>query len=224
MPNRPERLHLLDDRGRELVGVLELGRDRDHLAGDEAAHGLDQLAADLGIGRRRSCGARYACVAASPRPGRSRGDRYRARPDDEPHARSRASAATKRCAAGTLNRADAAAGPHVRAARTGGMLIGFIIAVVVDAIVMVIPPLLVRALIDTRAPRQEPPPRRACSPLVAVGARVRRRDALARSSATSRRAWARASSTTCGSRSSTTCSGCRSRSSPARRPARCSRG
>ena len=64
-PEQPERLHLLDDGGRELVGVLHLGGDGDDLARDEAAHGLDHLAADLGIGRGSH--AAHATSASSAR-------------------------------------------------------------------------------------------------------------------------------------------------------------
>ena len=53
--------HLLDDRGGELVGVLELGGDRDDLAGDEAADGLDDLAGGRRDRWRRS-GRRSASV------------------------------------------------------------------------------------------------------------------------------------------------------------------
>ena len=66
-------------------------------------------------------------------------------------------------------------------------LIGFIAVVVIDAVVMVIPPLLVRTLIDTALPDKN----RNLVAIIAVvrrRPRVRRRDALARSSATSRRA------------------------------------
>ena len=59
-PEQPEPLHLLDDRLRIGVGVLHLGCDRHHLAGDEPPHRLDELPAYLGIGAVRvqsSCGA-----------------------------------------------------------------------------------------------------------------------------------------------------------------------
>ena len=57
-------------------------------------------------------------------------------------------------------------------------LIGFIIAVVVDAIVMVIPPQLVRVLVDHALPPEHHNRHLVTVvALVAVGARVRRRDA-----------------------------------------------
>ena len=58
IPNSPSAFICSTIASGYVVGVLHLGRDGDHLAGDEAPHGLDQLLADLGIGRRRSCGAR----------------------------------------------------------------------------------------------------------------------------------------------------------------------
>ena len=54
MPNRPERAHLLDDVGREAVLVLELGGDRDDLAGDEPSDGVDDLLPHVVAGR---CGS-----------------------------------------------------------------------------------------------------------------------------------------------------------------------
>ena len=50
----PELAHLLDDLGREPVVVLQLGGDGSDLVGDEAADGLDDLPAHVGIGR--ACG------------------------------------------------------------------------------------------------------------------------------------------------------------------------
>ena len=64
-PEQAERLHLLDDRLGIGVGVLQLGRDRDHLAGDEAPDGLDELPAHLGIGGR-SVMAREATSGTRP--------------------------------------------------------------------------------------------------------------------------------------------------------------
>ncbi len=51
-PEEPELLHRLDDRGRVLVGVLELAGDGDHLARDPLAHGGDHLLPQLRIGGR----------------------------------------------------------------------------------------------------------------------------------------------------------------------------
>ena len=47
---QPELAHRRHDRGRVLVGVLEVGRDRDHVALDEATHRRDQLFAYRCIG------------------------------------------------------------------------------------------------------------------------------------------------------------------------------
>ena len=52
---QPERLHLLDDRFGIAVGVLELRRDRDHLACDEAAHGRRRARGGLRDRSRRCC-------------------------------------------------------------------------------------------------------------------------------------------------------------------------
>ena len=76
----PELLHLLDDRGGVLVGVLELGGDRDHLVRDPPADGRDHLLAQLGVGRglgghrrpswsgwrRRRCRARRTAGCSRP--------------------------------------------------------------------------------------------------------------------------------------------------------------
>ena len=51
-PNRPKRLHLLDDGLGVLVGVLELGRDGDDFARDEPADRVDQGFADFRVDRR----------------------------------------------------------------------------------------------------------------------------------------------------------------------------
>ena len=85
-----------------------------------------------------------------------------------------------------------------------------------------VPPLLLRSSSTPPSPTRAPPPRRARSRWPRSGSRSPTPCSRS-SSATTRRGSARASSTTCGSSSSTTCSACRSRSSPARRPARCSR-
>src|SRR5581483_2196022 len=46
----PEPLHRLHQVVRILVGVLELGGDRQHLLDDERADGVDQLVCELGVG------------------------------------------------------------------------------------------------------------------------------------------------------------------------------
>ena len=71
-PEQPHLAHRRDERLRELVGVLQVGRDGHDVALDEPAHGRDQLGADLGIGRAHTGGTpcrRESCsrcrVAAS---------------------------------------------------------------------------------------------------------------------------------------------------------------
>ena len=64
-PEQAERLHLLDDRLGIGVGVLELGRDRHHLPGDEPADGVDELAAHLGIGIAIAGGVGHAAHSRS---------------------------------------------------------------------------------------------------------------------------------------------------------------
>ena len=55
MPKRPMLLHRLDDRFGIAIGVLELRRDGNHVARDEAPHRVDQRGADLRIGADHRC-------------------------------------------------------------------------------------------------------------------------------------------------------------------------
>ena len=50
---QPQLAHAVDDRAGVLVGVLEVGGDRQDLLLDEAADGVDQLVGEGGIGGHR---------------------------------------------------------------------------------------------------------------------------------------------------------------------------
>ena len=188
IPNRPSAFICSTIAVGILVGVLELGRDRDHLAGDEAADGLDQLAADLGIGRRRSCGARYADAVTQPGTEPVAAAGTVRPPDDESHARFRASGATRRMRGARIEPATSCGASSTYVRPVPRPLIGFIIAVVVDAIVDGDPAAArARSSSTTRSRRAPQPPARHGRRLGRGRARVRRRDALARAALLSSR-------------------------------------
>ena len=80
MPNRPSSFICSTIAVGELVGVLQLGRDGDHLAGDEAAHGLDHLLADLGVGRHSHAAHATRSIAEHAPNRTGSGGRYRTKP------------------------------------------------------------------------------------------------------------------------------------------------
>ena len=133
MPNRPERLHLLDDRFGILVGVLELRRDRDHLARDEAAHGRDAARGGPRDRSRRSCragacGSRYPSAGENGVTRAGRGHRrYRtSRDDGSPHDHGFPPRPTS-SSGSEVDRDRAAAGARLIRARTACALIGFVV-------------------------------------------------------------------------------------------------
>ena len=177
-----ERLHLLDDRVGILVGVLELRRDRDHLARDEAAHGLDQLARgsrDRSV--ERHAGARYRATAAVRRPW----DRVPSAgtvpyADDGPPHDAWASGGTTTHARQARRPRGCCAGSSAYARPYRRLLIGFLVAVVGRVDRRGDPAAALPEPARQRRPRQEPAAGRWCSRSRAVGARVRQRGALAR--------------------------------------------
>ena len=68
MPNSPSAFICSTIASGYASACSSSGATGHHLAGDEAPDGVDQLAADLGIGPSRSCGARYARIRQERRP------------------------------------------------------------------------------------------------------------------------------------------------------------
>ncbi len=100
-PEQPHRLHLLDEVRRVLVVVLEVARDREHLALDPPPHRGAQLVPDLRIRRSSVDGRRRSRHLAVP-PDGQRGEHG----DDAPRSRPAPRAPGARSAPPSTQRAD----------------------------------------------------------------------------------------------------------------------
>ena len=150
IPKRPIAFICLDDVGRVLVGVLEVARDREHLALHPAPHSGAQLVADLGVNR----GSHAARVRE-----RSGSEEHARRPGTLPATmmhqtmmsfrRDPDAVKGKRLERQLLRRVLGMTRPY------RGALIGFFISVIAAAIIGVIPALLFRALIDNAVEEQQ---------------------------------------------------------------------